>query len=347
MHSLNRISKLNYNNFQIRNLARKVRRPTHLLNLAKKLDLGSGAAGYDMPAAQRKKLGNSLESQGPQELPPMATGLMEARSDDFLEIFTDCLNHRNFSNMLPWCSSPSMFIDFTRVKVNPDFSHVMVYWYSEVIPQLSSQIIQNEKIDQDKKEGNKDNNDNYSYGYNSIQDDEYTEEKLIALHEKDVNDNEIEDGIRITASDLNPSLYNDDNNIDKDDDEIDYEAKWEEVDELQADALNRIQEQRARTKNKYRTRKIAQGIDVDEENDEGLGEDVVMLRNKFRKSFHTYITNCLKKRTPQFRSELNRKVQFKRVPQITFHYDEHVDAFTAAALDRRRGGSKYKSSVPL
>ncbi len=331
MNYIKRITVYHYKYFQIRNLARKVRRPAHLLNLAKKLDLGSGAAGYDMPAAQRKKLGNSLESTGPQELPAMAAGLMEARGDEFLEIFTDCLNHRNFSNMLPWCSTPAMFIDFTRVKVNPDFSHVMVYWYSEVIPQLASQIINNKEVDQDKM----------NYDYYSIQDDEINEQQLAALHEEDEEKN------RLTTSDLNPLQEDDDNDNDH---EIDYEAQWEKMDEIEAVALHRIQDERASKKNKYRTRKIEQGIDEKEENNETLGEEEILLRNKFRKSFHNYITNCLKKRTPQFRSQLNRKVQFKRVPQITFHYDEHIDAFTAVALEKQNSAknkSKFNTSIPL
>jgi len=84
-----------------------------------------------LPAHSRKKLGESLEKSQPQEDHPMLQGILDMKSEDLLETLNTSLHHTSndlFHDLLKWSTKPWLFLEFNKIKLNRDMSHVTIYW---------------------------------------------------------------------------------------------------------------------------------------------------------------------------------------------------------------------------
>lgn len=81
----------------------------------------------------RVKIRRGLESKKSQELIPGAEESLDTLSMEILEVLEKSLASRALAGLFDEISVPSDVVQFNKVKVNQDLSHVDVFWESDIL----------------------------------------------------------------------------------------------------------------------------------------------------------------------------------------------------------------------
>jgi ribosome-binding factor A len=96
--------------------------------------------GKSLTNAQTAKLQRSLETPSKRLLTNAERGVMDAQSEDVLEVLNEALSSSQLYNLFQKTGDASKFVEFSLVRLNQDRSHTTVLWSSSVLEKFAAKV---------------------------------------------------------------------------------------------------------------------------------------------------------------------------------------------------------------